>query len=53
MQSGNEIWAVFAILQSNFFIKILYGKCGVETSSRPFLIFKEPSVEKILWRSAC
>ena len=35
-----------------FFIKKSYEKCGLETSSRPFLIFKESSVKKILWRSA-
>ena len=51
MQSGNEIWPVYAILQNNFFIKKFYEKCGLETSSRPFLIFKESSVKKILWRS--
>ena len=50
MQSGNEIWPVYAILQNNFFIKKFYEKCGLETSSRPFLIFKESSVKKILWR---
>ena len=26
---------------------------GLETSSRPFLIFKESSVKMIMWRSAC
>ena len=36
-----------------FFIKKFYEKCDLETSSRPFLIFKESSVKKILWRSAC
>ena len=35
------------------FIKKFYEKCGLETSSRPFLIFKESSVKKILWRSVC
>ena len=35
-----------------FFIKKFYEKCGLETSSKPFLIFKESSVKKILWRSA-
>ena len=34
------------------FIKKFYQKCGLETSSRPFLIFKGFSVKKILWRSA-
>ena len=53
MQSGNEIWPVYAILQNNFLIKKLYEKCGFETSSWPFLIFKISSVKKILWRSAC
>ena len=37
----------------NFFIKKFYEKCGLETSSRPFLIFKESSVKKIPWRLAC
>ena len=46
MQSGNEIWPVYAILQNNFFIKKLYEKCGLETSSRPFLIFKESSLKR-------
>ena len=36
-----------------FFIKNFYEKCGLETNSRPFSIFKESSVKKILWRSAC
>ena len=36
-----------------FFIKKLYEKCGLETSSRLFLIFTESSVKKILWRSVC
>ena len=48
MQSVNEIWPFYAILQNNFFIKKLYEKCGLETSFRPFLIFKESSVKKIL-----
>ena len=34
------------------FIKKFFEKCGLETSSRLFLIFKESSVKKILWRSA-
>ena len=46
MQSGNEIWPVYAILQNNFFYQEFYEKCGLETSSRPFLIFKESSVKK-------
>ena len=46
MQSGNEIWPVYVILQNNFFIKKFYEKCGLETSSRSFLIFKESSVKK-------
>ena len=36
-----------------FLIKKLYKKCGLETSSRPFLIFTESSVKNILWRSVC
>ena len=35
MQSGNEIWSVYAVLQNNFF----YEK--IKTSSRPFLTFKK------------
>ena len=31
-----------------FFIKKFYEKCGLETSTRPFLIFKKSSVKKIL-----
>ena len=46
MQSGNEIWPVCAILQNDFSIKKFYKKCDLETSSRPFLIFKEPSVKR-------
>ena len=34
-----------------FFIQKFYKKCDLETSSRPFLIFKKSSVKKILWRS--
>ena len=29
-----------------FFIKKFHEKCGLETSSRPFLVFKESSVKK-------
>ena len=39
--------------KTNFFIKKLYEKCGLETSSRPFLIFQESSVKRILKRAAC
>ena len=46
MQSGNEIRPVYAILQNNFFIKKFYEKCGQESSSRLFLIFKESFVKK-------
>ena len=35
MQSGNEIWPVYAILQNIFLIKKFDEKCGLETSSRP------------------
>ena len=35
-------------LENDFFIKKFYEKCGLETSSRPFLIFKKSSVKKIL-----
>ena len=48
MQSGNEIWPVYAMLQNNFFIKKFNKKCRLEASSRPFLIFKKSSVKKIL-----
>ena len=30
------------MLQNNFFYQKLYEKCGLETSSRLFLTFKEP-----------
>ena len=53
MHSGNEIWPVYAVLQNNFFYQKILEKCGLETSYRPFLISKEFSVKKILWRSAC
>ena len=46
MQSGNEIWPVYAILQNNFFIKKFYEKCDLETSSRFFLIFQKFSVKE-------
>ena len=48
MQSGNEVWSVYAILQNIFFYGKFFEKCGLETSSRPFLIFKKSSVKKIL-----
>ena len=35
------------------FIKKFYEKYGLETSSRPFLIFTESSVKTILSRSVC
>ena len=36
------------ITKKKIFIKKYYKKCGLETSSRPFPIFKESSVKKIL-----
>ena len=46
-QSDNEIWPVYAILENKFFfVKKLYEKCGLKTSSRPFMVFKEPSAKK-------
>ena len=36
-----------------FFIKKFHEKCGLETSSTSFLIFKKSSVKRILWRSSC
>ena len=33
-----------------FFIEKFYEKCGLETSSRSFLIFQESSAKKILRR---
>ena len=33
--------------KTNFFIKKFYEKCSLETSSRPFIIFKESSVKGI------
>ena len=47
MQPGNAIRPVYAILQNNFFIKQFYEKCGLETSSRPFLISKESSEKRL------
>ena len=35
-----------------FFIKKIYEKCGLETSSRPFLIFKESSAKRNLRMAA-
>ena len=52
-QPVNEIWPAYVTLQDNFFITKFYGKCGLETSSRPFLIFKESSVKRNLRRPAC
>ena len=51
--TGNEIWPVYVILQNKFLIKKFYEKCGLETSSRPFLIFKESFVKRNLRRSVC
>ena len=49
MQSGKEIWPVYAILQNDFFfMKKFFENCGLRTSSRPFLIFKESTVKKIV-----
>ena len=53
MQSGNEIRPVYTVLQNNFFYQKSLQKCGLGTISRTFLIFKESSVKKILWRAAC
>ena len=51
-QSGNEIWPVYINYKIKFLIKKLYEKCGLETSSMPFFIFKEFSVKRVLRRSA-
>ena len=50
-QLDNEIWPVYVALEDNFFIIKFYGRCGLETSSRPFLIFKELSVKRnlLIW----
>ena len=32
--------------ERNIFIKKLYEKCGLGTSSKPFLIFKESSLKR-------
>ena len=45
MHSRYEIWPVYAILQNDFFLKKFYEKYGLETSSRPFLIFKREGGE--------
>ena len=44
---------IVSYYKRKFFIKNFYDKYGLETSSRPFLIFKESSLKRILWRSAC
>ena len=41
------------ITKETFFIKKFYEKYGLETSSRPFLMFKESSVKRNLRRSVC
>ena len=51
MQSGNEIWQVYAILQNNFFYQKILEKMW--TGNKSFLIFKKSSVKKILRKSAC
>ena len=43
----------FITSQDNFFIIKFYGKCGLETSSRPFFIFKESSVKRNPRRPVC
>ena len=43
----------FVYYKTKFFIKKLCEKCGLETSARPFLIFKEYFVKRNLRRSAC
>ena len=55
---ANTVWlwnlaSLCNITGLTFFIIKFYGKCGLETSSRPFLIFKESSVKINLRRSAC
>ena len=42
-----KFWPDYVRLQNNFFILKLYGKCGLKTCARPFLIFKESSVKGI------
>ena len=37
MQSGNKVWSVYVTLQINFFF---CQKWGLETSSRPFCVYK-------------
>ena len=41
------------ITKETFFIKKFYEEYGLETSSRPFLMFKESSVKRNLRRSVC
>ena len=45
-QSGNEIWPVYVILQKKIFYQKFFEKCGLDTSPRLFLIFKESSVKR-------
>ena len=49
--SNTQVWNTKHILpnnlwskQSQFFINKFYKKCGLEASSRPFLIFKESPI---------
>ena len=39
--------------RNTFLIRKFYEKCGLETSFKPFLIFKESSVKRNLKRPAC
>ena len=43
MQSVNEIWLVYVILQKKKFHEKIYKNCGLKTSSRPFCVCKELS----------
>ena len=46
------IWPVYVTSKMKFFIKKFCENCGLEASSRPFLIFKESSVKRNLRRAA-
>ena len=51
MQSVNEIWPVYVILQKKKkekkIIKKFYKNCGLKTSFRPFCVCKELSATSI------
>ena len=53
MQSGNEIWPVYAMLQNSFSDQKLYEKCGLEKAFFNFqrILCEKDSVKvsKLIW----